>query len=258
MNFERLYKSLIYICDQNYKNPRKNKEVRDKLEEKLMIQGNNKSFFKEFNRIKKGYQVKKKDDEESGLSVKWVLKITAYSVVLMNIYVEYGLSLLIPAEIGLDNIYLDSILMALFEGIGYLTITFYAHKIARRKLNLTYIYSCIMVSFLLFLIQLVGLRGNIIGKLLETLLSVLIKMFVAMNFVLVFLYGSELFPTKLRGLAMGIALLCGRLIMSVVSQLDAMSESLGIHPNTTIVFSAMIALPFAYILPETLNKKMLN
>lgn len=79
-----------------------------------------------------------------------------------------------------------------------------------------------------------------------------------MNFAIVFTYAAELFPTELRGLALGCCLLFGRAATVFSILFVSIADSLDIHPMVTLVLGSSIALPIAYLLPETKDKEISN
>ena len=112
------------------------------------------------------------------------------------------------------------------------------------------------------LLFLLGLNQGALSPLyiqwLEILLSSLIKLVLCMNFAIVFTYAAELFPTELRGLALGCCLLFGRAASVFSIVFTSIASSLEIHPMVMMVFGSALSLPIAYLLPETKDKELSN
>ena len=72
----------------------------------------------------------------------------------------------------------------------------------------------------------------------------------------VYLWLSEIFPTKIRGLAMGMCIFIGRLSFMFCPYIGAYCIKLKIHP---LSFHSLIGIVFFWNLiklPETLNQKI--
>jgi OCT family organic cation transporter-like MFS transporter 4/5 len=190
-----------------------------------------------------------------GLAVKIVL----LSIIFTNIYIGYGLSLLIPATLGIDNIYLNGILLGISETIGYLVITFNAHRTPRKLLNIVNSSSTIILSLtLLYLSHYDTLLSLELKKVLQTVISVVIKLFFCMNFTLIFNYSAELVPTNARGFTSGFTMFFGRISTTACSFLEQATISRMIHPMAASAIPSFLALPISFMLPETLGQHMPN
>ena len=259
---KKLYEALKYINEQNNrKDVEKVLETNKTLKETLGIKSDRPNFLDNVDYlhiVKK----KKKDGEKKvkrfPITKAHVWRLFLLTVVMGNLYITYGLTLLIPSKLGIDNIYINMGLLAVSELLGYLVITFIAHRTRRKLLNLATVLATLAISTILMIIKFMHYKDNFYGKIFQSALSILLKLFVAMNYSLVFTYGSELFPTKLRGLALGISVFVGRILISFCSYLESFADYEHIHPMVTSAFGAILALPCILILPETLNKKMSN
>lgn len=257
MDIKRLYDSLMYIGHWNYKDKEKRKEIEGRLKNKLLVDSQD-SFIEKANDLQIVPRVRKSSITELQDSFNWkmIKRLIFFSGVLGNIYIGNGLTLIIPAKLGLDNIYLNGALLGLAETLGYLIVYPIAHKLKRRKLILFYILSSFVSTTLFLVIEFAGWNVNFYGKLAETIISVTIKLILSMNYALVFTYGAELFPTKIRGMANGIAIFVGRSMNGVSSPLDALAVSWGVHPLVMISLGSIVALPCTLFLPETLHQQM--
>ena len=256
---KRLYDTLKYIAEVNYPDLAERHTVHKKLKEAIFAGGGGKFVENmEYIDIVRRKNLPKGKKKKVFITWFYVKRLIYLTVLMGNLYITYGLTLLIPQKLGIDNIYINGILLGASEMFGYLIITFVAHKTKRKKLNLVVAIATIVVAALLMAIKELGYKENKYGKILESAFSIILKLFISMNYSLVFTYGSELFPTKLRGLALGISVFIGRFLISLCSYLELFADYEDIHPMVTSAFGAVIALPFILILPETLNKKMSN
>ena len=259
---KQLYVALKYINEQNNrKDIDKKYEIQKQLKESLFLTSEGPNFIENMDYLriaKKKQQPGEKKFKKSPITFKLAMRLFLLTVVMGNLYITYGLTLLIPQKLGIDNIYINGVLLGASEMAGYLIITFIAHKTRRKLLNLATVIATIAICTMLMVIKGMGYQDNNVGKIFESGLSIILKLFISMNYSLVFTYGSELFPTKLRGLALGISVFVGRFLISFCSYLELFAEYENIHPMVTSGFGAILALPCILILPETLNKKMSN
>jgi len=193
------------------------------------------------------------------LSLQLIAKICLLSVVFVNIYIGYGLSLLIPATLGIDNIYLNGILLGVSETFGYMIVTFNAYRIPRKFLNILNSSSTILFSLVLVYLSHFDTQLSVFLKqILQTAISVMIKLFLCMNFTLIFNYSAELVPTKTRGLVSGLTVFAGRISTTSCSFLVQIATNNKVHPMSIAALPSLLALPIGLILPETLGKPMPN
>ena len=86
----------------------------------------------------------------------------------------------------------------------------------------------------------------------------LIKLAICFQYGTIFSYVSELFPTHLRGFALGFTVAIGRFMSSLSSYMIFITDSLGMHPFATALLAGVVSLPFSIILEETAHKKLSN
>jgi MFS family permease len=263
-NLKKLYETLCYINEVNHKDNQnllfdKREEIRRLIFQDLVSH--------EF--IQNSYSIvlsaggieEKKGALDNIFSINFKTGLTIFMLnfIFMNIYIGYNMSVLTPASMGIDNIYLNGILLGISEIVGYLMIITIAHKTPRRTLNIFNSASMIGFSFiLLYISHFDSLLSESVKRIIETLISVVMKLILCMNFTLVFNYCNELVETKLRGFALGISVFCGRASTSVVSVLEMEAKRFHIHPMAAASIPAFIALPICFMLPETLNKPIQN
>lgn len=263
MKLKRLFSVLKYI---SYWNNRGNEEERIENVKRLQIQ----VFNGEMNRweIKTATEIqivksevgliKQKEGSRFKLSKEIVMRMICFSVIIFNIYFIFGLTLIIPGELGIDNIYLNAIMLSLSEVVGYFLISLRAHKTKRKALNLYLCYICVSIGILFLFIRMLGVRRLDFFRIIESLLGVAVKLMNAVSFGLCFNYGAELFPTKIRGASIGLAVFIGRFAGSFVSYLDVFASHIDINPMFFTGVSSLFCIPFILALPETLHKKISN
>ncbi|KAM6956567.1 solute carrier family 22 member 7-like [Aplochiton taeniatus] len=159
----------------------------------------------------------------------------------------YGISLNITG-FGL-NIYLTHFIYAVIEIPAKITIYFCLNSIGRRKCQtgaLLLTGTCIAINIVLPK-DLWHLR---------TAVAVLGKGLSEASFTTVFLYTTELFPTVVRQNGVGYSNFMGRLGVAM-APLVMMTEDLwGLLPEVIICSVAILSGLVAWLLPETLNRRM--
>lgn len=191
-------------------------------------------------------------------TLKSFRKAIYFMVVTGNIYIGYGLSLLIPDKMGIKNIYLNGSLLGVSEMVAAIVSSLIAHKVKRRSLNMFHCYNTIVIAGLLFAINFFTFKESNIGRITESCLSLLVKLTTCISINLIFTYGSELFHTKYRGIIIAIAVFFGNLMISLASYMDTVASRLSIHPMILLSLTSLITVFFILLLPETLNKKISN
>lgn len=85
----------------------------------------------------------------------------------------------------------------------------------------------------------------------------LIKAGLSVEYVVIFTYGSELFPSNVRGTAMGLGV-TGAKFMGLLSTnlINFSKDTLDTNAMVGCAATVFIALPFLVCLPETRGKKV--
>ena len=176
---------------------------------------------------------------------------------IINLYINNCVSITMPQKLGYHNIYLMNTLFSICDLIGFIIILPISHVIKRRKLNIYSTLSVIIFIFLLLLNEYFN-KNNSYYVFFATLISCFLKIVNRFGFSLAFNYIGELFPTKIRGLAMGLIITLGRCSESFGGYFYQLSVFYDIHPLILTGLPAFLALPASYYLPETVDKNLIN
>jgi len=195
---------------------------------------------------------------EYKFTFKTFKKTVCFTIVTANIYIGYGMALMIPDKMGIKNIYLNGCLLGVSEMFAAIISSLIAHRVKRKSLNIFHCINTIIVSGILLSIHLFGFKEYNYGRIAESCLSMLVKLTVCISMNLIFNYGSELFHTKYRGIIIAIAVFCGNLMISLASYMDMLASRWNIHPMIMLSLTSTLTISFILFLPETLNKKISN
>lgn len=188
-----------------------------------------------------------------------LLKLIGVTMITANIYIGYSLSILIPQKIGLADIHLNGVFLGISEILGYIFVILFGNLIPRRILN----FSCALIVILLDVVLLIfdstsNRWNNSTLRWSQTIVSCLIKLVLCINYALIFNYCSELFPTKIRGMALGVCVFFGRFMIIFSFLLQNLTDYFEINPMIGTVFGSLLVLPITLCLPETLNQAISN
>ena len=187
---------------------------------------------------------------------KHLKKILLCLIYYSNNYINQCVGIIMPQKLGLDNIYIMGTLLCISDLLGYLIILPFSHKIQRRYLNAGCNIAYIIGGLLLLLNE--ANKGNFTYKYIATILSCILRMVNSACFSLAFNYISELFPTKIRGLATGLIVCTGRLSNCLASTFEHLSTIYDIHPLILTAIPSLFALPACLNLPETAKTNLIN
>jgi hypothetical protein len=160
-------------------------------------------------------------------------------------------------KIGLGSISLDVIFLAGIEAICYLGTVPFIGSIRRNKTTF-----CCQLLVLIGGVILVVLRKAIPSfedeKTVETMVvCILIKAGLSVNYVVLYTWGAEMFPSTIRGTALGLSLALGRMAGLVNAPLISLSEDVfGVNAMVGCAATAVLVFPVLIWLPETLNQKV--
>ena len=173
-----------------------------------------------------------------------------------NNYINQCVGIIMPQKLGLDNIYIMGTLLCIADLLGYLIILPFSHTIKRRYLNACCNIAYIIGGLLLLINE--SNKGKASYKVYATGLSCFLRLVNSACFSLAFNYISELFPTRIRGLATGLIVCTGRLSNCLASTFEHLSTIYDLHPLILTAIPAVFALPACLFLPETVNKNLIN
>lgn len=264
-NIKELMKTLFYIGKVN------NKDVKLTQEEMFKALKLESLGIKDYNEIKMLKIEPIEKEKVNSLRQYWrgirtvfhhkplLWKLLGAAIIAGNIYVGYGLSILIPQRIGLSNIYVNGIFLGVSELIGNFIVIPLGDKVKRRWFNFTCSLTIVLCCVVLLIFELVkdSIQENVL-KWTQTLISSVIKLALCANFALIFTYCSELFPTKMRGLCLGLCVLVGRTSSIFALGLEGITDRIGIHPMIGVIFGTAITLPISLVMPETFGKGVSN
>lgn len=185
---------------------------------------------------------------------KIIMQIIFYIIIISNLCVLEGILTLIPQEMGIDNIYLNGVLLSIIDFVSYISLVFLVHKIKRRKYNKIINSLIILVGITGLITYMFGVRELLIGKTIETINSLIGKLLMCMSFVYVFSYGTEIFDIRFRGIALGLSIFIGRIAMSSGAILIDVTQRFNIHPIVGTLSTSIFAFLSSFYLPETLKK----
>ena len=154
-------------------------------------------------------------------------------------------------QIGLASVQLDVIFLASVEAFCYIMCIWLVSAYGRKTLTFWCFMIMIVGGAALLIIGYLPKFGN--EDLTQTLITcLLIKGGLSVEYVVVFTWGSELFPSNVRGTAMGLAL-TGAKFMALLSTnlIDFSKNTLNTNPMVGCAMTVVIALPFLMCLPET-------
>jgi hypothetical protein len=89
-------------------------------------------------------------------------------------------------------------------------------------------------------------------------ISLVIKLIICFQYGTIFSYVAELFPTHIRGFALGTSVLVGRIMSSLSSYMIFFTDSYNLHPLATTLITSTIALPLSMYLRETKDQSISN
>lgn len=99
------------------------------------------------------------------------LKLAGYILLISNLYFGYGFALLIPQEMGIDNPYINGVLLGVADLIGFTIVLFFIDKFPRNWFHRVHVFIIIISSILLFIICLLFKRSSNNIKIFETIFS---------------------------------------------------------------------------------------
>lgn len=101
---------------------------------------------------------------------KWLVLI-GYVLMVSNLYFGYGFAILIPQQMGIDNAYLNGVLIGVADLIGFSLVVAFIDRFPRKLFHSFHIWVMIACSGALLLIGLMFEKSQEWVKVLNTVLS---------------------------------------------------------------------------------------
>lgn len=101
---------------------------------------------------------------------QWAV-LVGYILMITNLYFGYGFAILTFQQMGIDNAYVNGILVCVADLTGFLIVFFLIEKFSRRAFHAFHIFGIILCSVLLYLIGIMCDKNNANVKVINTLLS---------------------------------------------------------------------------------------
>jgi len=162
----------------------------------------------------------------------------------------YGLAYSIQ-DLGLEKINYNGIFFGITQSVGYLAILPFAYKMPRKFWMIIFQVMILIGASLLFFLSLVEETPLI--RLLDTVVSTCILAVVnSCQFVFLYTYISELFPTHIRGIANALVLFTAKMIGSLSPFMEGFSKDFGLHIMVGCSVMTVVSLPLSFFIDETL------
>ena len=182
------------------------------------------------------------------------LHLVGFTLILTNIENTYGLMSQASQFLGFRNIFWNGIIFGIAFAINNIYIFYKRRILFRKKVNFIttiVIISCVVILNLLLFFK-TSFNPNLYA-ILDTFFAFIIGICAGWGAAVIYNYGAELYPTHIRGFALAFGIVTARNMIVLASLFLFWSEKLGVHPLSFNIFSALLALPFACLLPETFH-----
>lgn len=195
----------------------------------------------------------------SNICYKNVLKQTvAYVFILSIFFFNYSISSVVTYGVAIHNIYVDNIIAESGEMLGSIMALLVIKRIERNYAVKVTCTACVIVSLMLLFVQLLNKDSDRVNTIFEVTLTMVMKTIFWVSVVISFVYGCEIFPTKLRGFALGLGIFTANLFSQFSEQFCDFARSLGIAPIILSTVLCLISVMLTFMLPETIGKKLSN
>ena len=184
-------------------------------------------------------------------------RLTSISCLLYIVF--YVSSVSISDNLGLDKIQYNEMVMGVSQMIGYAVMIPYLHKIKRVKSTLWILLSIFIIGGILMGITILkldrvgGLLHGMPYKIISVTSGILINIINSCLFTVYFAYAAELFDVSIRGMAIGIPTLTGKLLGSLSPQIADLAREYGVSILGMSVVPVCLALPLVLGMRETLG-----
>ena len=182
-------------------------------------------------------------------------RLIGFCFILANLECTYGLTSQASQFVGFKNIFLNGFLFGFFSAVNNLFVFTQRKKLFRKKVNIGTAIAIILLAVLgNSFLRLKSLLHPTFYFTVDTALVIFTVFALGWGYGVVFNYGSELFPTHVRGFTMGFSLVLSRNLVGLASLFLHWSGQMGIHPLTFMALTAVVSLPFGFLMPETFDK----
>jgi len=162
----------------------------------------------------------------------------------------YGLAYSIQ-DLGLEKINYNGIFFGITQSVGYLAILPFAHKMPRKKWMIIFQIIILFGASILFFLS--GLKDTELIRIMKIGVSTCILAAInSCQFVFFYTYISELFPTKIRGIANALILFTSKMIGSLSPFAEAFSKNYNLHILVGCAAVTVFSLPLSFFIKETL------
>jgi len=182
-----------------------------------------------------------------------------FSALIVYLYLSYNGILFALADIG-GNIYQNSIVLSAAELLAYIVSLFLLNKLKRKTFFVGIMLSAAIAATIFALIPYISCDSFMFCKqnFLEEVLSLIIKFDVTLSFGLIYVYGSELFPTVARSKCIGLGASLGRGASMLTTWLNHGLMLVGIKPMLFYGSLGFVMLFLLSKLPETFGEELLD
>jgi len=194
------------------------------------------------------------------LTNKWLRKrFFLFTLLIIYLFLSYNGILFALASLG-GNIYVNSLIVNAAELLAYIASIFMLGNVKRKRSLLIIMLISAGGGLVFALIPFIQCENYIICSeaFLKGAMSLVIKFAVSLSFGLIYVYGSELFPTTMRSKCIGVAAATGRATGIVITWINSGLLNLGINPVLFYGLLGFLVMILLKWLPETFGSKLLD
>jgi len=187
---------------------------------------------------------------------KYVLYVLGFILIVGNTYFIYNSSIVDTSNIGFESIQFSGIALGSIELLCYLVCLPIASKMKRRS---TTIYCCLAIflgGLTVFFINLFSDHSDKFKKIAAWTSVILCKGGASIMYTYINNYMAEVFPTKIRGSAVGIICAFARFLgasTAFIKTAIAVTQFDLIVPCSAL---SLVIIPIVFFMPETLDKQL--
>lgn len=187
---------------------------------------------------------------------KLFFNLLGFFMICWTIWICYNGITFNSGQIGLSSIQYDVIMLASIEAFGYIICTIFVHKV-KRKNQMIICYLIMLVGAAVLIALAIAPQFKNDNLVQAQIVVIFVKGGMSVLYVVLYQYGTELFPTRVRGTANGICITSAKFMSFVSSNLISLSKNtLHVNPMVGCAATCLFALPAFIWLPETFEQKM--